>query len=365
MASAAPILAGSLLLGLSLQAAQSSDPVSADESSPVTRSGPAGEALAVVGESFPALNLSVLPPDALTLEPLALGTDLGKRPVVLFYFKLGHEISEEIYLEVQEFVEREMKEKVALYPVTRLGGRFELTELYERMELLRIRRPVILDEAGLVQTTLGMKIVPHMSLIDSQGVFCFTGASSLKQLILDDVKAGEAIRMAARGEQPPMVRGLMRHYPASDLIGLPYHNLVLPEYDSGRSLRLADVVEPGKVTALWYWSPNCTHSRNAMPGVVVAQRTFGQKYLNLVSVVREGSRKEIRQFAESQRINFPILRNRDSLFTTKYRVVSTPTLIIIGPDGKVDSVYTSGKINYFPVFRARIEALVLKKSQAD
>jgi hypothetical protein len=365
MASAAPILAGSLLLGLSLQAAQNSDPVSPDESSAVTRSDPAGGALAVVGELFPALNLSVLPPGALTPEPLALGTDLAKRPVVLFYFKLGHEISEEIYLEVQELVEREMKGKVALYPVVRLGSRFELTELYERMELLRIRRPVILDETGLVQTTMGMSIVPHMSLVDSQGIFRFAGASSLKQPILDGVTAAEAIRMAARGEQPPVVFGLVRHYPVSDFIGLPYHNLVLPEYDSGRSVRLADLVEPGKVTALWYWSPNCRYSRRAMPGVVIAHRTFGEKYLNLVSVVREGSREEIRQSAESQGINFPILRNRDSLFTSSYRVVSTPTLIFIGPDGKVDSVYTSGRVNYFPVFQARIEALVLNKAQTD
>ncbi len=310
------------------------------------------------GAAFPAMQLAVLPPGSVVPGSLDLGTLLGKQPVVFFYFRIGNALSEEIYLEVQDFVEKEVAGKVALYPVTFLGSGFEVSELHERMRLLGIERPVILDEEARIQRALKLRFVPTLVLINSHGELSFTGARSLMHPVRGELTARDAILMASKGERPP-AREIWRHYPASDLIGTPFHRLALPRYDTGATLQIADYVEPGKVTAILYWSPRCQNSKTVMPGVVIAQKTFG-KQLNLISVVRDGSNDEVRAFAEGQGIDFPIARNKDSRFSTKYRIISTPTLITIAPDGRIDDVFTSGKVNLFAVLRARIEQLVLK-----
>jgi cytochrome oxidase Cu insertion factor (SCO1/SenC/PrrC family) len=97
-----------------------------------------------------------------------------------------------------------------------------------------------------------------------------------------------------------------------------------------------------------------------MPAFVAGHKSYGAKSLTILAIARDGSPAEIAAFAEKFGIAFPILENRGKRFSSLYRVISTPTLIIIGPDGVVDSAYTSGEINYLPVLMAKIRSLVRK-----
>ena len=337
--------------------AQEGTPV---EEATVPSTEPEAAARAKIGEKFPALTLTVLPPKSEKTAPLDLAADLGKRPVVFVYFLLTSPVSEEVMTEVFQFAEKEAKGKVAVYPVVRLGKRFEITELAERMRLLGVDAPVITDEEGRLQKILGVGSVPSIALIDGTGALCFVRASSLKHPILGEVDVRESIRIAARGEEPPTVFNQMPYFPASDLVGERFRDFVLPEHGSGRDLRLADHVKEGRLTALLYWSPACRFSRWTMPAFVAGHRTYGGKYLDLISVVRGAGSADVGKYADENKIAFPILDDRGKRFTSLYRVVSTPTLILIRPDGIVDSVYTDGKVNYFPVLMTKIRTLVLK-----
>ncbi len=340
---------------------QAEDPASPDESAELAPAGDAASSPVAPGAPFPPMRLTIVSPGSFASGSLDLAAHLGKQPVVLVYFKIGNALSEEIYLEVEDFVERELAGKVALYPVTALGRELELTELHERMRLLGLRRPVILDEEKQLRIALKVRFVPNIALVNAQGELSFSDARSLLHPVRGELTARDAFVMASRGERPP-ARVLWRHYPANDLKSRPFERLALPELGTGATLRIADFVEPGKLAAILYWSPSCRYSKSVMPGVVAAQRTFGGKQLNLLSVVRDGDDEEVRRFADEQGMSFPIARNRDKRFSTKYRVVSTPTLITIGPDGRIDDVYTSSNINFFAVLRARIEALILSPS---
>jgi len=329
----------------------------AKEAEPARPAPALGERVAA-GDKFPAAKVRVLRPGGDETEDLDLGAELGKRPIVFVYFMLGHSISEQILGEVSHFVDSELSGKVGFHPVVRLGIREGVSELGARMTLLGIKSPVILDSDGVLQKTLGAGVVPHITLIDSEGYVDFAGATSLKQPVLGDVDVRKAIRIAAGGEQPPSVFGLMKYHPASDFVGEKFMDFELKDYKTGASVRFSKHVGPGKVAGILYWSPKCPYTRKAMPGVVAGYRQFAGHGLDLISVVRDGSDEDVDAYAKAQGITFPILRDPDKNFTSLYRVVATPTLILIGPDGTVDSVYTTGKINYYPVFATKIKTLV-------
>jgi len=322
----------------------------------------AGEKL-TPGKPFPPLTVQILRPGAGRPEPLDLPAGAGARPFLLAYFMMGYSVSEEIVSEVQHFVTEEAGGKVALYPVVRLGGRYEITELVEKMRLLGLESPVLLDEDGRLQRALGVTLTPHMALIDGSGVLCFTGASSLKQPILGEVDLREAIRMAARGENPPVVPGLAYHYPAVDLVGERFRDFTLPAVVGGQDVRLSDHVKPGRVTALLYWSVWSRYSRQAIPSLAAGFKAYRDKYLELISVVRlkpGETRDAVEKVISGYEIEFPVLEDRGRRFTTLYRAISTPTLIIIRPDGIVDSVYTSGKADLYSVLLAKMRVLVMQ-----
>lgn len=314
----------------------------------------------LLGERFPGHVVKVLRPGSEKATDLDLSAEIGKRPVVFAYFLFTSPVSEEVMTEVLRFVDQEVKEKVSVYPVTRLGKRYEITELTEKMRLYRIDRPVIMDEDGKLQSALGVGVVPAISLVDKDGILCVVRGSTLRQSVLDEVTIAEAIRKAARGEQPPIVRMMETRSPAEDLIGEKYRNFILTDRRSGASLKLADHVGPGRVTALFYWSPDDRISSTKIPGVQAAWKTYREKYLDVISIVRSAEAGAVAKFAEQQGIDFPILEDRAQRFTTLYRVVSTPTLIVIGPDGIIDSVSTSEKANYFALLQAKVHAMLTK-----
>ena len=313
-----------------------------------------------VGEPFPPLALQELRPGADRPGPLDLGPDLGKRPILFVYFVPTHQVSEEILLDAQRFLAAELKDKVAFHPVVRLGKRFEITELIERMRLLGVTEPVVLDEDGRVQKAIGVGVVPAMALIDGKGRLAFTRATSLRNPVDAGVDVREAIRIASRGGDPPLVPRLPRYLPAADMVGERFRDFALPDYRTGDLLKLSDHVKPGRLTALFYWGVTCALSKAGMPEIVAAHRTFGGRYLDVISVVRDRDKAKVEAFAAENGMTFPILQDRDGRFTSQYRVISTPTLIVIGPDGTVVDVDTGDTRNYYLLLQAKVLAFAPK-----
>ena len=97
-----------------------------------------------------------------------------------------------------------------------------------------------------------------------------------------------------------------------------------------------------------------------MPGIMVGYNAY-KKWIDLVSVVDLKNADEIRNAEDTIRahkITFPVLQDEDRRITDLYKVVSTPTFVFLKPDGAVDSVYTSGDVNFVTVFSAKIASLL-------
>jgi hypothetical protein len=343
--------------------------VEADEAmtldpAPLAPDGPTVASMAIYpGKPFPTLEVQALRPGSPSPGPLKLGGDLRHRTVVLFYLWLNHAISEETYLEIQRLLDSQPRDKVSLYPVVELGERYEVTELRERMRLLGITRPVILDEDHRIRFAVNFHDAPNLTLIHSDGNLAFVGARSLKHPVHGEITAADSILASIAGRRPP-TKQIWRYHPASDRIGERYTDLTLRSYDTGEDLRISDYVEPGKLTALFYWSPECRFSRSMLPAVTVAQKAFAPRYLNLIAIARDGSDKAIRDLAEQHGLTVPIVRSPGGRFASTYRIISTPTIILIRPDGVVDSVYTSGNVNLFPVLNTKVKSLVIDPAAA-
>ncbi|MFQ5701459.1 MAG: redoxin domain-containing protein [Acidobacteriota bacterium] len=313
------------------------------------------------GQRVPALRVEVLRPGRSDVQPLNLGSLVGHRPVVVAYFRLGEAVGEEQFLEVQELVETELKGRVELLGAMLLGRKSTLEKAADRFSLFGVTVPVILEKQFRIGRALGVTTSPSISLIGADGVLRIADAKSLKQKVSSGMTLEQAIRSAARGGPVPTVMRLRRYYPANELVGRSFPDFMLKRFEDKERVRLSDHVgQEKKVTAVFFWHPNCKHCKKALPGIMVGYNSY-RKWLDVVSVVdlkNQDEARNCRDTIRAHKIDFPVLEDEGRRVTDLYKVISTPTMFFIRPDGIIDSVYTSGEINYVPVFSSRIRSIL-------
>ncbi len=322
------------------------------------------------GSPFPPMTVQALMPGASELSPVDLGASLGKRPIVVLYFVLGESLGEEGFLHMEALAGK-LGDKAAVYGAINLGRRFTLAEAVDRLTLLGATIPVIVEQDLTLARSLGVAAAPSINLIDAKGVFRIREAKSLKQDVSRGMTMSGAIESAARGGPTPTVARLPRYYPANELVGEPFPDFILKRFQSTERIKMSDVAGKaggeGRITALLFWHPNCPHCKRAMPGIVTAWHSY-EKYVEVLSVANLANANEERNAADTIRahgMGFPVLVDEGKRVSELYKVVSTPTMFFIRPDGIVDSVYTSGNANYVPVFSSRIQAILRDGGKRD
>jgi peroxiredoxin len=321
------------------------------------------------GGAFPpGLKLQVLNSGGKDPAPLDLRPVVGKKPLVVCYIALGEPLGEEALVGLQERARGAWKGRVEAMGALKPSGGTTPSEVRERLSLLGVDLPVVLDSDFTLGTSLGVTTAPSLSLVDAKGTLRIADARSLKQEVAAGLKLEQAIESAARGGEVPTVAKLPRYYPANELVGESFPDFMLKQFEAATRVKLSDRVAAGggkKMVALLFWHPNCTHCKKAMPGIVVGWETY-QKYIDLVSVVALKNPDEVRNAEDTIRahhMSFPVLEDEGRRVTDLYKVVSTPTMFFIKPDGKVDSVYTTGEVNFVPVFSAKLRSILGVPSQ--
>ncbi|HET9481356.1 MAG TPA: redoxin domain-containing protein [Candidatus Polarisedimenticolia bacterium] len=316
------------------------------------------------GERMAPLKLMALKPGATALAPLDLAASIGRRPVVICYFLLGEALGEEALLHVQELAETELKGKADVYGAMKLGQRITIGQVAERLSLLGITLPVIVEEDLVLGGALGLTMAPAITLIDGSGTLRIADAKSLRQTVAPGLTMADAIRAAAKRGAVPTVARLPRYFPANELIGEQFPDFILKRFKSTERIKLSEVVArakaDGKITAVFFWHPDCKHCKKAMPGIVTGFHSY-RKWLEIVSVSDLKNANEVvnaEDTIRAHKIPFPVLEDEGRRITDLYKVVSTPTMIFVRPDGVIDSVYTSGEANYVPIFSSRIQSIL-------
>ncbi|MBZ0251696.1 MAG: TlpA family protein disulfide reductase, partial [Candidatus Methylomirabilis sp.] len=198
--------------------------------------------------------------------------------------------------------------------------------------------------------------VPHIAVLDKKGVLRLRDGASLLQPVDGKTTLADYLRAGAAGEGLATVQKLDFYHPAVENVGQRFFEFKLTSFPDGREAAISDYVEPGKITALFFWSPKCPHCKEALPSVNRARAKYKDK-VNFISVTqlptaeaREACSEVMRLF----RIDFPVLVDETGEASGAYKVVSTPTTVVIQPSGAVSACYFSGEADYERLFEAEI-----------
>jgi cytochrome c-type biogenesis protein len=291
------------------------------------------------GDAFPPGSFENLNP--IGPRTIDLAGDLGTRPVVLYYWIAGNRRAEEVFGALEQLVAELDPGQLALYGVA--VPREELANaaaITNRLQLLGLRTPVLQDTGFTIGKRVGAETVPHISIIDSSGRLQLTNGISLAQPVGDgDTVLADVIRAAAATGRLAAHGALARYHPVRELEGRPSPDFSAPLVAGDEPRRLRDLLDDSKLNVLVFWSVDCSHCRHELPEINAWIRD-NPGDANVVSCARaldESAQARTRQFSDEQGFVFPTLVDRDSSIVDLYRITSTPTILLIGPDGVVQS----------------------------
>lgn len=114
----------------------------------------------------------------------------------------------------------------------------------------------------------------------------------------------------------------------------------------GGALDVTEHLRRGKSIALVFWQPWCPACRREAPGLVDAQKQFGEQ-MQVVGVVSGPDSSvdddEVRRTAKELGMAFPQVRDRDLRLAKLLQVTQTPTIVLF--DGELRVHYRS---HYLP-----------------
>ena len=128
-------------------------------------------------------------------------------------------------------------------------------------------------------------------------------------------------------------RFMRRSAEHADMEGRLASDFTLESLASGSPVKLSAL--KGKVVVLDFWATWCGPCRRWMPIVAKAQRDYANKGVQVYAVNLRESEAKVREYLDKQKIEVPVLMDRNGAVATDYRASSIPTTVIVGRDGKV------------------------------
>lgn len=126
---------------------------------------------------------------------------------------------------------------------------------------------------------------------------------------------------------------------------------------SGGKISLAD--HQGKVVLVYFWATWCPYCRRELPAGVerVARERRGQPFAVLPVNVEE-PKDLVASWAKGAGLTIPVLLDYDGAVARDYRVTATPTVFLIGRNGRLVARAAGNREWEGPAGRALLDALV-------
>ena len=315
---------------------------------------------ATFGEKFPLSTFDNLNQDAGGPARIDLVNVVGKKPVVLYSWMPGEPRSERMFQELQALTDELGVDRIVLYGITRPPfGTTDTLPIRARIQDLKIHVPVLHDSSYILFKTLEEEPGPDVSILDTEGRLRLSNGVSLKQTIEYKMTLGDAIRRVAATGQIGTYGELLRYYPAVEMVGKKCPDFEAPELAGGAPRRFTSMMAPDRLNVLVFWSVDCPHCRVSLPkmNTWLKEHPEGLNVVSAAVVPNEATRTKTQEFCKANGFTFPTLVDQKSQIMSLFQVISTPTIMIIRPDGVVDSVF-SGEINFGPTFEAKKKELL-------
>jgi|GEM_PF-2528930 len=300
------------------------------------------------GQPFPPGKFANLNPAAGQPANVDLGAIIGRKPIVLVYWMAGNPRSEKVLQETQQLVDSlgAVKDKIAFFAVSAPPlGSTDTSQIKTRSQAIDLRAPSLYDEGFRILQELDVRTVPTVTIIDGKGILRLSNAGSIKQTLEYKMDVAAAIKRVATTGQLGTYGPLPTYYPVLELVGQKYVDFTGPEISGGTSKSYSSMFAPGKVNVLIFWSVDCPHCKAAMPKLNdwLKTHTDGINVVSLARVMDDSTKTRTAEYCRVSGLVFPTLVDKDMQIASLYQVVSTPTLVVIRPDGVIDSVLLSGE----------------------
>ena len=122
-----------------------------------------------------------------------------------------------------------------------------------------------------------------------------------------------AVALTSRGEQAP--------------------DFTLTTLDGSREISLSELA--GKVVYIDFWASWCGPCRKALPEVQALWDEYRGENFQMIGVNLDRKIEAGLKYVQSKNVTFPSVFDEGGSVSTEYGVRSIPSMIIIGPDGKV------------------------------
>lgn len=313
----------------------------------------------MAGEAFPPGTFSVINAGGGKPSSIDLGQVVGKKPVVFVYWMAGNERSEGLLRDVQALV-REAGGDVALYGVAvpRPGRGLEV--IRERITAAGIEVPVLEDTAFRLGKQVQVQTVPDIVILDRSGRLRLANGAALGQTLEYKMTLADALRRVAGTGELGTYGYLDRYYPVEELVGQRCPDATAPLVDTSVEKRLHAMLEDDKLNVLIFWSVDCPHCREELPRINdwLRQNGSGVNVVSAARITNPASKEKTQEFCSRNNFVFPTLADREARMAEKFHVTSTPTILIIRPDGVIDSVLLSSHTDFAATIEERKRALL-------
>lgn len=274
-----------------------------------------------------------------------LAESVGRRPVLLAWWRPLHPLSEQTVAEAWAVVRERAPEAVFL-PVAMLSSRQPVSLVARRAEAIGLEGVQIVEDDGTLALALGVRDLPAFALIDAGGTLRAVGGSTIYQQAPSGTSLLAALVAAVSGE-PVETLGVMPARPVYRLLGQKLPDLTVHETDAATEVPLSQFLGQGKRVLLVYWLGTCPHCRESLPKLFDWYRQARPDDLVVIDLAR-GDSPPLRQSAASLVRPYPWIHllDLDTSAGKALLVTETPTAFLIEPDGEISGIQVGGSIEW-------------------
>jgi len=100
-----------------------------------------------------------------------------------------------------------------------------------------------------------------------------------------------------------------------------------------------------KVNVLIFWSVDCPHCKASLPKLNewLKGHAEGMNVISAARITDDATKARTAEYCKISSFSFPTFVDKDMQIGAIYNVISTPTILVIRPDGVVDSVLLSSE----------------------
>lgn len=116
----------------------------------------------------------------------------------------------------------------------------------------------------------------------------------------------------------------------------------------------------GKVSIVVYWAIWCAPCREEIPTLIALRNDYPEHVLEIIGVSLDHASKSIESYVATNKMNYDIARNNESLDQAFGPIRYIPTIVILDQQGRIQQRYTG--VVGSNVIRGQVEALLSANS---